>query len=590
MPTSREAARALSPVIRFSNRCGVRRLGDPLRVISATRLDDVLPVLAEVEREAAAGRFAAGFVSYEAAPAFDAALAVHAAGGVPLAWFAIYADSGTLDDSRAVSLLSPALLEWRAGCTEREYGAAVERIRALIAAGDTYQVNFTFPMHADFEGDASALFDALSSAQPTEYGCFIETPDFAVLSVSPELFFRLDGDTILCRPMKGTAARGLSSADDAERAEALQASGKERAENVMIVDMVRNDLGRIAETGSVLVRSLFDTERLGTCWQMTSTVEARSSAGIAEIFRALFPSASVTGAPKVRTMEIIRELEARPRGVYCGAIGWVGPCRRAAFSVGIRTLTIDRAAGAATYQVGSGITWESAASAEFDECRLKAAVLMQRRPEFELLESLLWDGEYWLMEGHFDRLRASAEYFGFAMKEGEIRAALEAFARTLDAPTKVRLRLSRFGAVHVEGAPLSGAPCWRVAVSPEPIDDSDVYLYHKTTQRSVYDRASALCPGADDVILWNRSRQLTESTRANLALRFGGQWYTPPVSCGLLGGVHRAQLLRDGALFERVMTLDDLEAAQELRLINSVRGWISIEQMGRPAILRGQAR
>jgi len=574
-----------APVVRRVTRRRAEVFGAPQRVLVAHRPDEVLGVLAAVEREAAAGHIAAGFVAYDAAPAFDSALVAHRDPALPLAWFAIYVKA-----PRAEGLPQHGLtpeLDWNSDLAAPAYRSTLDRIRAWIAAGDTYQVNFTFPMRARFAGDAHALFGALAAAQPTDFGWFIDTGDVAILSVSPELFFRLDGNRIHCQPMKGTAPRGLSFEDDAHRARVLQQSGKERAENVMIVDMVRNDLGRIAESGSVRVASLFDAQRLDTCWQMTSTVEATTNASLPDIFRALFPSASVTGAPKVRTMQIIRELELAPRGVYCGAIGIVGPGRRAEFSVAIRTVTVDRAQGQAVYHVGSGVTWDSAPHAEFEECRLKAAVLTHRRPEFDLLESLRWDNEYWLLEGHLRRLQRSAEYFGFAFDAAAIRQALSRFEHDLDVPAKVRLTLSREGRVHIEAAPLGEIIAWRIALAAEPVESSDVFLYHKTTHRTAYDRAHALCPDADDVILWNERRELTESLRANIALRLGEEWFTPPIASGLLGGVFREHLLREGALRERVLTLDDLDTADELRLINSVRGWIAVQRM--PQTIAGRA-
>ncbi len=584
MPISSDTPHAGSA--RFVDRGGMRSFDAPLRIIAAYRLDEVIPALVEVEREAENGNTAAGFVAYEAAPAFDPALAVHGPQAFPLLWFAVY-EGAPREEELPLVASHPSSPAWRSACLPEDYRAAVDRVRALIAAGDTYQVNFAYPLHASFAGEPWPLFTALAAAQPTRFGAYLDTGRFAVLSASPELFFRLEGDAIVCRPMKGTAPRGLSSEDDRARARTLRESAKERAENVMVVDMVRNDLGRIAEIGSVRVSSLFDTERHPTVWQMTSTVEARTRAGLPEIFRALFPSASVTGAPKVRTMQIIRELEAGPRGAYCGAIGWVGPGRRAEFSVGIRTITIDRETVLATYPVGSGITWDSAPQAELDECRLKAAVLTHRRPDFYLLETLRWEDGYTRLEGHLDRLRASAEYFALPFDEAAVRGNLDELARTLSAPAKVRLRISRFGQVEVEATALPDARSLRVVLSPEAVDSRDVFLYHKTTYRAVYDRHRALCPDADDVILWNERHELTESTFANLALRLGDDWFTPPISSGLLGGVFRAQLLAEGRLRERILTIGDLDLATELRLINSVRGWMPAVWASEAAPLAG---
>lgn len=581
MPFPEHPERASSPFIRRVTRSGPQSFGVPLSVLCARRVDEVAGVLQEVERETTAGRVAVGFVSYDAAPAFDPALIAHRDESLPLAWFSIHAAATPAEPLETGDTTSPAL-DWRSDLSAPAYSAALDRIRAWIAAGDTYQVNFTFPMRARFGDDIQALFDALVAAQQTDYGWCIDAGDFAVLSVSPELFFRLDENEIVCKPMKGTAPRGLSCDDDDNCARILRESAKERAENVMIVDMVRNDLGRIAETGSVRVASLFDAERLDTCWQMTSTVDARTQASLVDIFRALFPSASVTGAPKIRTMQIISELESAPRGVYCGAIGMVGPGRHAEFSVGIRTVIVDRRVREATYHVGSGVTWDSAPHAEFDECRLKAAVLTHRRPAFELLESLRWDKGYWLLDRHVERAARSAAYFGFSFDETKIRSALARFGEDLSTPSKVRLTVSRAGRILIDAAPLGEVSTWNVALASEPVDVSDVFLYHKTTHRAVYDRAHALCPEADDVLLWNERRELTESTRANIALRMGEEWFTPPLASGLLGGVFREQLLAEETLRERVLTVSDLDAADEIRLLNSVRGWIAVQRLFAP--------
>ncbi len=428
-----------------------------------------------------------------------------------------------------------------------------------------------------------ALFRSLLANQGTDFGAYLNTGAFDVLSVSPELFFRLDGDTVTSRPMKGTAARGLWYEDDCARAAALRASEKERAENVMIVDMVRNDLGRIARTGTVRVESLFDAERYDTVWQMTSTVTAETVKSVPEIFAALFPSASVTGAPKVRTMEIIRELEPHARGVYCGAVGWWGPGRRAEFSVGIRTMTVDKERRAATYPVGSGITWDSVSEAEYDECRLKAEVLHRRRPRFDLLESLLWDGDYFLLEDHLDRLEHTAVYFRFTLSRAAVLGELRRVAAGLTEPSKVRLLVSRGGGVRAEAEPLVAKGTLRIGLAPEPVERCDPFLYHKTTQRAVYERIRALRPDCDDVVLWNEQGELTESTSANVVVRLDGRWYTPPVACGLLPGVMRGHLLRADVIEEAVLPIDALERAEDVKLINSVRAWIDTEVAPLPA-------
>jgi para-aminobenzoate synthetase/4-amino-4-deoxychorismate lyase len=347
---------------------------EPVRVVRVRETGEVLAALREVETAVfTQNLYAAGFLSYEAAAAFD--LAVHSSSddAPPLLWFGLY--------ERPLQFHQPQrsgdyhLGEWRPGVNWAAYEAAIAAIKRQIAAGNTYQVNYTFPMQTSFRGNAQALFTDLTMAQAGRYGAYVDTGRHVVCSASPELFFRLDGDVLTSKPMKGTAVRGLTALEDDENAAWLQQSEKNRAENVMIVDMIRNDMGRVAQTGSVQVPSLFDVERYPTVLQMTSTVTARTQASLTEIFQAMYPCASITGAPKVRTMEIIRELESGPRGVYTGAIGYIAPNRQAQFNVAIRTVTVDRELETAVYGVGSGVVWDSEAEAEYQECLLKAKVL-----------------------------------------------------------------------------------------------------------------------------------------------------------------------------------------------------------------------
>ena len=338
----------------------------PREIVSAASLGDVMPALRRVEDAVARrGLYAAGFISYEAAPAFDMALTVRDCGGFPLLWFGLY------DGVREVDLPVPAAglelgkTNWQASVGYAEFEAKVKCIKDLIRRGDTYQVNYTYRLGAVMDLNPWDFFLQLVAAQEAPYGAFVDTGEWVIGSASPELFFQLDGDHIVCRPMKGTAARGLTQAQDQAQAEALRASEKEQAENVMIVDMVRHDLGRVAETGSVTVPHLFAVEKYPTVWQMTSTIEAMTSASLSDIFHALFPPASITGAPKVKTMEIIAQLEPSPRRIYTGAIGFIAPGRRAQFNVAIRTLLVDRKTGQAEYSVGGGITWGSQPEAEW---------------------------------------------------------------------------------------------------------------------------------------------------------------------------------------------------------------------------------
>jgi para-aminobenzoate synthetase / 4-amino-4-deoxychorismate lyase len=567
------------------------RLVEPVGVLEARRPAEVPDVLAAAESAAARGLWAAGMVAYEAAPGLDPALRVHDPDGhgpladLPLAWFALFEgrQETTLPEPPAEAEPADAGA-WAPSVDRGVYDAAIARIHEAIAAGDTYQVNFTLRLLATIGGDPRGLYRDLCYAQRGAYAAYLDLGRHRVLSASPELFFRIDGERITTRPMKGTAPRGRWQEEDERVREALRGSIKDRAENAMIVDLLRNDLGRIAREGSVTWSDVFDAERFETVWQLTSTVGAdlRPGTALGDVFRALFPCGSVTGAPKVRTMELIAELEDAPRGTYCGTVGYLAPPAtagpRARFNVAIRTVVCDADTGAAVYGVGGGITWDSSADAEYDEVLAKARVLTARRPGFRLLESLSVDPEhgYRRLDEHLARLRASAGYFGFGFDEAAVQRALEdAAGRYADRPAKVRLLLDRRGRVEVGAAPAGPSPePVRLAIDrDDPVDPGDVDLFHKTTLRERYDDAAARHPDADDVILTNDRGEITETTRANVAVRIDGTWWTPPVGAGLLPGCERAALLRDGTLAERPITVEELQDAEAIAVLSSVRPW-----------------
>ncbi|MEO1369752.1 MAG: bifunctional anthranilate synthase component I family protein/class IV aminotransferase, partial [Acidobacteriota bacterium] len=406
----------------------------------------------------------------------------------------------------------------------------------------------------------------------------------ALCSVSPELFFRQDGDRLLARPMKGTSRRGRFPAEDHARRSELH-SEKNRAENLMITDMTRNDLGRVAEPGSVVVEKLFAEETFATVHQLISEVSARTEASPLDVLRALFPCASITGAPKKRTTEIIRELEAEPRGVYTGAVGWMAPDRRAEFSVAIRTAVVDRVEKRARYGVGGGIVWDSEPALEYDECRAKALVLAATPRRFELLETLQWRPRrgFVRLGAHLDRLGDSAEYFEYPFDRPATVASLDVRAATWARERhRVRLRLDDAGDLHIDAAPwpCGGREAWRLAVDDRPVDERQPLLFHKTTDRRLYENARARHPDADEVVLWNRHGRLTEGTRSNLVLRLDGEWLTPPLGDGVLPGVYRRVLLERGRIREQPLEVGALERADAIFAINSLRGWIRCSLIG----------
>jgi len=554
--------------------------GSPAGCLSASEPSEIIPTLQAVQDAADKGLHAAGFVCYEAAPGLDAACRTHALSSFPLAWFGLFRTVETLDSLDEAGPCSFAGSDWRPSVSAGEYERHVEKIKSYLKNGDTYQVNYTFRLRSDYEGDAWALFTRLRRSQRARFCAFIDTEDFSVCSASPELFFSLDGEELVSRPMKGTSDRGLTYELDEEMAADLRLSEKNRAENVMIVDMVRNDMGRIAFPGSVRVARLFDIEKYPTVLQMTSTVECRTAAPLPGIFKALFPCASITGAPKIRTMQIIRELEPEPRGLYTGCIGYVSPGRHAQFNVSIRTVVLDKRSRAAEYGVGGGIVWDSDAGQEYDECRVKAAVLTADTPRFELLETLLWESDqgYFLLERHLERLARSATYFGFNVDLERIRAGLADRGKELGAGShRVRLRVNEDGEATIEHRLLDEgadrAP-WRLSFAAAPVDPGNRFLYHKTTHRELYEAAKEEAPGCDDVLLMNAAGEITESTIANVILEKNGKRVTPPVGCGLLPGVFRGWLLDRGEVEEAIITERDAREADRIFLVNSGRKWV----------------
>lgn len=569
-------------LIRFDDRRPGRRRSfgftEPAEVLATNDAGAVARLIEQAEARARSGSWVAGWVSYEAAPGLDPVLATHPPSStVPLVWFGVF-------DNRIVEPPWPvrASYELDAGVPEIDpvaYRAGIETIRRHIAAGDTYQANYTFRLRGSFTGEAVNAYRDLLDAQSAGFGAYFDVPGIRVMSVSPELFFRWDEEGIVTRPMKGTIKRGRWPVEDAELRSRLEASAKDHAENLMIVDLLRNDLGRIATFGSIEVAELFGIERYETVWQLTSTITAtpRPEATLLDLFTALFPSGSVTGAPKARTMQIIGDLEPSPRGIYCGAIGVLAPPGsgepRAQFNVAIRTLVVD-ATGATEYGTGGGITWDSVDEEEYHEAISKTAVLTHRRPAFSLLETMRWTPGTGIArrKRHVDRLATSAAYFGIPLALTDVGEALDALRA--DHEMRVRLLVGQDGTVRVEVAELhpDDGPAL-LAVDAEMVDPDQIWLFHKTTRRAVYDSAAARHPDADDVVLVNRDGFATETTRANLAAKLDGRWVTPPLGHGCLPGVLREELLQDGTLREQAITVEQLAGAHALAVVSSLRGW-----------------
>lgn len=560
----------------------------PHRVILTEKVEAVRQSLDEVERLVNEhGWTAVGFVSYEAAPAFDASLQVIEAHGFPLLWFGLYDAPQILQKSEVFrDSKSLAPLNWQPDTEKEIYNAAIQTIKERIAQGKTYQVNYTMRLKADFETDkrteadsrAWQLFTHLAHSQ-NKYAAYLDIGKWAICSASHELFFDLDGDVIIGRPMKGTVKRGRTTDEDINISNWLRASTKNRAENVMIVDMIRNDIGRIADVGSVHVPELFTIEKYPTLFQMTSTVKAVTKKSVTEIFSALFPCASITGAPKVSTMTIIAELEANPRRIYCGSIGYIAPNRKARFNVAIRTALVDKQNGRAEYGVGGGIVWDSTSADEYGEALLKARVLTDPpQKEFSLFETLLWTPEegYFLLERHMARMEDSADYFQYPFSKEKMMQYLDQVIEGAVTTKRVKLSLNSRGEFSGEAKDFQSTDrVFQVCLAKESVNSNNRFLFHKTTKRDMYEQAFIL--DYDDVLLFNENGELTEFTIGNLVVKINDGLFTPPIKCGLLAGTFRAELIESGKVKERVIPVSALRECEAVFLVNSLRKWVKVE-------------
>ena len=574
------------------------RFERPTCVLRAETLGEVIATIDEAERLAREGSWVVGFVSYDASPAFDASLVALHDPTLPFAWFAAFdaprADSVGQDAPTTLGAFADADVSGRLAAettiASAEHAAHVARIHEYIAAGDVYQVNLTLPFTAASSSSSLCTYERMRAAQRGAYSAYLDLGDAQIMSASPELFLERAGSRVRSKPMKGTSPRGLHSTADERAVDTLCRSEKERAENVMIVDVVRNDLGRVGQLGSVQVPALCIAERFPSVWQLTSSVvaEVEPDVSLSRLFGALFPAASITGAPKIRATEIIAELEQRSRGVYCGAVGLIRPGGDATFNVAIRTAwTVDH--GRTVHlDAGGGITIDSAASAEMSELRTKLSAFTTPAPMPELFETIRVErGRPVRFERHLDRMEDSARYFGMSFdREAARLATIRAAADAAELPmARSRLLLDRAGSVSATielfDQPASDNTPRVVALARSPVMRDNVLLYHKTTSRTLYDVAMTCASrGRDvppfDVILWNEAGEATELTRGNLVAEIGGTRWTPPIECGLLAGTLRAELLERGEIRERILTLDDVARADRLWFLNSLRGWVPI--------------
>ena len=604
----------------------------PDTIIEAKTIEDVAEALLKIDRLASEGYYLAGWIAYECAYALEEKLqpCFKTSAAEPLIWMMATKHRKTLSPAEVATLLYKSergnkreikVSTPKMQLSKADYFKAIERIQEYIQTGDVYQVNYTMPASFELMGDPLAFYENLREQQPVAFGAYIDTGHHKILSRSPELFIQDVNGTLKAKPMKGTAARGLTPVQDIDNAQNLLTDEKSRAENLMIVDLLRNDLSRISEAGSVSVNSLYDLETYPTLHQMTSTITAKASNDltISEMIGAIFPCGSVTGAPKIRAMEIISELELEPRGAYCGAIGYIAPPKTALsskspknrdwmFNVPIRTLMLEGVSNSETptpiykgrFHIGSGIVADSEVQNEYDECLLKAEFITRSRPEFSLIETFrLQKGELLFKTLHLKRLCESAHYFGFIFDENEILEQLTEHCSTLKCDQndyRIRLLLDKYGATSITSVAIenqsiktslkelqdnTSKPVATAVFAKERVSSKDLFLFHKTTNRSLYNKGyrSALSNGHIDTLYLNEKGNVAEGAIHNVFALVEDDWITPSQEIGLLNGILRKHLLDQHEVIEKTITHADLLRAEMIVLGNSVRGLtpVSIE-------------
>jgi para-aminobenzoate synthetase/4-amino-4-deoxychorismate lyase len=554
------------------------------QVLQSHDANDVIPILQSIETHTQHGKYAFGFIAYEAASAFG--LPVNKSDSTfPLLWFAIV-DAGDVVLSTFENPIqtNPNVNDIHLTIDEVEYQSQIKKIKQQIEWGNTYQTNYTIRALSESHEDARNLFYPLYQNQPVPYAALIETDNWSVISLSPELFLKREGYFLQSKPMKGTHKRGRYIDEDNKYKDYLKTSEKECAENIMIVDMMRNDLGRISKYSSVVVGDVYHVEPLRTVLQMTSTVnsELKRDVPFTDIMRATFPAASVTGAPKHKTMEMIRELEDTPRGVYCGAVGMIKPGGDFVFNVAIRTLMKENEK--LVCGVGSGIVWDSEAENEYQEIHTKTLFLQKHNPPFQLIETVLLNeqSELVYLDEHVSRLKQSAEYFGYLFDDEMIRNELLNYAKSLNPPCAIRLLLSEDGEILLSNRTITSIPDHpKIVISDKRVDSDNPFYFHKTTNRDVYnsEREKANANGAFEVIFLNEKGYVTEGSISNIFIHKNGTWVTPPIEDGLLNGVWRQKYLAEHKGIEMHLTLDDMLDAERIVVGNSVMGAVGVTLM-----------
>jgi len=572
---------------------------EPIKIIQTHDIRKIKSCFTQIELAKKKGHYTSGFISYEAGLIKNKNLQCLPPSKMPLIWMGVFKDPIIFNHKKNkfinhshISLLKNQeffnqkykLSNLKIDISSKDYVRNIKKIKQFIESGETYQVNYTTKYKFDFKGSTIALYKQLRNNQNISYGALIRIPELEIVSLSPELFFRQDKNQLMVKPMKGTAIRGVNIKEDIKNRTVLAKDIKNQAENLMIVDLLRNDLGKVSKISSVKVKKLFEVETYKTLLQMTSTItsELKPKTPLFKIFKSLFPCGSITGAPKIKTMEIINKLENKPRGIYTGAIGFFAPNNKAIFNVAIRTITLKNNKG--EMGIGSGITYDSDPIAEYKECKLKAKFLTM--PDFKLIETMLWDNKQKLplLENHMRRLRQSAKFFNFSLNKKIILEDLNNLTKTLNPKHhyKIRLLLSANSDITLDSSVLLKSkliPNQKIALSKKKTQSSNIFLYHKTTNRILYNyeymKYSKL--GFFDVIFCNEKNQITEGSISNIFIKKNGIYYTPPIKCGMLPGIFRQNFIQKNKVKEKILFLADLKTAETIYCTNAIRGMIKVK-------------
>lgn len=566
----------------FAQQDGARKsiyFTNPIKVCIAYTIQDVIPCLQFIQEQVVNGYYAAGYLSYESAPAFNPNLPVQTNYEMPFLWFGLFKEPSN-GNKVDVNQQTYTFSDWKPNIPLDKYYKNIRKIKQYIRIKQTEQVNYTIRLGAKFAGNSFAYFKQLERTQ-ANYNAYLNIGDFSILSASPELFFRKKGDVITTKPMKGTIHRGNTFEQDIQNAKWLQSSAKNRYENELIIQLMCNELEKIAQKETINVSDKFTIEKYPTVYQMTSTIQAKlqPNKNIVDIFKALFPCGSITGTPKKETMDIIRQLEEKPREVYCGAIGYFTPYNEAIFNVPIRTVVINHQNNNAQFGVGGAITIDSNEQEEYQEILTKAKLLSDQRPTFQLLESFgLKNGKYIVYTNHIKRLKQSADYFNFDIDLDQIKKELNLIAKKYQVGYwKIRLRVSKEGKFSIDVNKISqNVNQAKVTLAHKPMTKNNIFLYHKTTYRDMYDEYREGDHKFFDVLLWNEEKEVTEFTTGNIVVEIEGELVTPPIECGLLPGTFRDMLLQNKVIKEQKVTVEELKLNPNIWFINSVREWVPV--------------